>query len=215
MVTSKRSRMTRYQPDGLGRDIWHPGVLDAMSRVPRHELVPPEYRHQAYGDHPLPIGYGQTISQPYIVALMTQTLDPQETDRVLEIGTGSGYQAAVLARLVHHVFTIEIIDALARHAAADLRRLGVTNVTVKTGNGHLGWAENAPFDAILVTCAPESVPPVLVEQLVDGGRMILPVGSAESGQDLVLLHKVRGTLQRRSVLPVRFVPMTGDPASHP
>jgi protein-L-isoaspartate(D-aspartate) O-methyltransferase len=213
MLARSHFRMARYQPEGLGRDIRDRAVLDAMGHVPRHELVPPDVRHIAYGDHPLPIGFGQTISQPYIVALMTQTLDPCRTDRVLEIGTGSGYQAAVLARLVHHVYSIEIIEALARRAAADLRRLGIANVSVKTGDGHLGWVEQAPFDVIILTCASETIPPALVEQLTDGGRMILPVGRAESGQDLILLHKVGGALRRRVILPVRFVPMTGGPTA--
>lgn len=203
--------MARYCLEGLGRDIRDHAVLDAMARIPRHELVPPDVRHLAYGDHPLPIGYGQTISQPYIVALMTQALDLQRSDRVLEIGTGSGYQAAVLSCLASHVYTVEIIETLARRAAADLKRLGFENISVKSGDGYQGWKEQAPFDAIILTCAPASLPQDLVEQLADGGRMILPVGRAESGQDLLLLHKIGGTLHRRVMLPVRFVPMTGHP----
>ncbi|MBX3745695.1 MAG: protein-L-isoaspartate(D-aspartate) O-methyltransferase [Verrucomicrobiae bacterium] len=210
--------MVRQQLEGLGRDITNRHVLDAMRAVPRHELVPPEVRAGAYGDHPLPIGYGQTISQPYIVAFMTQVLDPSPSDRVLEIGTGSGYQAAVLAHLVRHVYTIEIVDALARRAEADLLRLGYTNITVRSGDGHRGWPEAAPFDAIIVTCAPDRIPPALVDQLKDGGRMIIPVGTPATGQDLYLLRKVGPRVERRAVLPVRFVPMTGtpqDPASTP
>jgi protein-L-isoaspartate(D-aspartate) O-methyltransferase len=206
-----RLRMVRRQLEGPGRDITNRAVLRAMSEVPRHEFVPPELRAEAYDDRPLPIGHGQTISQPYIVALMTQVLEPLPTDRVLEIGTGSGYQAAVLARLVRHVFTIEIVEPLARRAAADLRRLDVTNVTVRAGDGHPGWPEAAPFDSIIVTCAPERIPPALVAQLRDGGRLIIPVGTPDQGQDLVLLRKTGPRVERTSVLPVRFVPMTGRP----
>jgi protein-L-isoaspartate(D-aspartate) O-methyltransferase len=156
----------------------------------------------------LPIGYDQTISQPYIVAFMTGQLDPQPMDRVLEIGTGSGYQAAVLAQLVAEVYTIEIVEALAQRAEADLKRLGYTNIHVRAGDGCQGWPEAAPFDAIIVTCAPEKVPPPLVEQLKDGGRMIIPVGPM-GDQELVLLRKRGEQLEQRAVLSVRFVPMTG------
>ncbi len=201
--------MVRHQLQGIGRDITNAHVLRAMGEVPRHEFVPPELRESAYGDHPLPIGHGQTISQPYIVALMTQALDPRPSDRVLEIGTGSGYQAAVLSRLVDHVYTIEIIPELARRAEADLRRLGFTNVTVRTGDGHRGLPEFAPYDAIIVTCAPDDIPEALLEQLADGGRMIIPVGDAASGQELYILTRQGGEVSRRSILPVRFVPMTG------
>ncbi|MGE3310944.1 MAG: protein-L-isoaspartate(D-aspartate) O-methyltransferase [Limisphaerales bacterium] len=202
-----REAMIREQLTGPGRDITNRNVLRAMAEVPRHELVPDEWRDEAYQDHPLPIGHGQTISQPYIVAFMTQALDPRPTDRVLEIGTGSGYQAAVLGRLVREVFSIEIVGSLARRAAADLRRLGSTNVTVRAGDGFLGWAEEAPFDAIIVTCAPTSIPQPLVDQLRDGGRMVIPVGDVESGQELYLLTKRGGRVEREAVLPVRFVPM--------
>ena len=180
-----------------------------MGRVPRHEFVPERLRGEAYQDHPLPIGHGQTISQPYIVAFMTQELDPKPTDRVLEIGTGSGYQAAVLAEMVSEVYTIEIVAELAQRATADLKRLGYTNVHVRAGDGYKGWAEAAPFDAIIVTCAPERVPEPLAAQLKEGGRMIIPVG-AGWGQDLVLLRKRGGKIERSTVLPVRFVPMTGE-----
>lgn len=207
--------MVRQQLEAPGRDITNRRVLEAMSAVPRHEFVPAELRAEAYADRPLPIGHGQTISQPFIVAFMTQALEPQPGDRVLEIGTGSGYQAAVLARLVRHVHTIEIVEPLARRAAADLLRLGLTNVTVRAGDGHRGWPEAAPFDVIIVTCAPEAIPPALVSQLRDGGRMILPVGTPETGQDLVLLRKQGDRVERTSVLPVRFVPMTGRPARSP
>jgi protein-L-isoaspartate(D-aspartate) O-methyltransferase len=166
-------------------------------------------RSGAYLDCPLPIGYDQTISQPFIVAFMTEQLEPKPTDKVLEIGTGSGYQAAVLAELVAKVYTIEIIDDLAKRAAADLRRLGYTNVYVRAGDGYKGWPEAAPFDAIIVTCAAEKVPRPLVEQLKDGGRMIVPVGPTWD-QELLLLQKHGVKLERRAILPVRFVPMTGQ-----
>jgi protein-L-isoaspartate(D-aspartate) O-methyltransferase len=206
-----RRVMVRHQLEGIGRDITNQLVLTAMGEVPRHEFVPADVRADAYQDQPLPIGYGQTISQPYIVALMTQALEPAPTDRVLEIGTGSGYQAAVLARIVSQVYTIEIVEALARRAEADLQRLGFTNVTVRAGDGHRGWAEAAPFDAIIVTCAPEEVPRPLVEQLRDGGRMVIPVGDLATGQDLYLLRKKGGKVEQQAILPVRFVPMTGRP----
>ena len=190
------------------RGVRDPRVLAAMREVPRHEFVPLEIRAAAYEDRPLPIGYRQTISQPYIVAFMTEKLAPKPTDRVLEIGTGSGYQAAVLAKLVAEVFTIEIVEPLAARATADLRRLGFASVHVKAGDGYKGWPEHAPFDVIIVTCAPEHVPQPLIDQLKEGGRMIVPVG--ESGaQELYLLEKRAGKIERRAVLPVRFVPMTG------
>jgi protein-L-isoaspartate(D-aspartate) O-methyltransferase len=157
----------------------------------------------------LPIGHGQTISQPYIVAFMTERLEPKSTDRVLEIGTGSGYQAAVLSPLVAGVYTIEIVEALAERAKADLTRLGYTNVSVRAGDGYKGWSEAAPFDAVIVTCAPEKVPQPLVEQLKDGGRMIIPVGPIWD-QELILLRKQGERLEKCAVLPVRFVPMTGE-----
>jgi protein-L-isoaspartate(D-aspartate) O-methyltransferase len=201
-------RMIQEQLLGKGRDITNARVLAVMEKVPRHEFVPAELRSRAYEDRPLPIGYDQTISQPYIVAFMTEQLEPRPTDRVLEIGTGSGYQAAVLAQLVAEVYTIEIIEPLAQRAEADLKRLGYTNVYVRAGDGCQGWPEAAPFDAIIVTCAPEKVPPPLVEQLRDGGRMIIPVGPM-GDQELVLLRKQGEQLKKHAVLPVRFVPMTG------
>jgi len=204
-----RAQMVERQLTAPGRDIRDARVLDAMRTVPRHEFVPEPVRGQAYEDHPLPIGHGQTISQPYIVAFMTEQLAPKPTDRVLEIGTGSGYQAAVLAKLVKEVYTIEIVDPLAWRAAADLKRLSFTNVFVRAGDGYLGWPEAAPFDAVIVTCAPDHVPKPLVEQLKDGGRMIIPVGRAGGGQDLYLLEKRDGKVRQTAVLPVRFVPMTG------
>jgi protein-L-isoaspartate(D-aspartate) O-methyltransferase len=204
-----RQRMVTEQLAGPGRDITNAQVLAVMGKVPRHEFVPGHLRSQAYQDRPLPIGHGQTISQPYIVAFMTEQLEPKPADRVLEIGTGSGYQAAVLAELTAEVYTIEIIKDLANQAAASLKRLGYTNVQTRTGDGYKGWPEAAPFDAIIVTCAPEKVPQPLIDQLKDGGRMIIPVGSS-SKQKLVLLRKHDGKLDRRAVLPIRFVPMTGQ-----
>jgi protein-L-isoaspartate(D-aspartate) O-methyltransferase len=203
--------MVAEQLAAPGRDITNARVLAAMAKVPRHEFVPERGRPQAYEDHPLPIGHGQTISQPFIVAFMTEKLQPRPKDRVLEIGTGSGYQAAVLAELVAEVYTIEIIEDLARQAAADLKRLGYTNVHVRAGDGYKGWPEAAPFDAIIVTCAPERIPQPLTDQLKDGGHMIIPVGAGYE-QQLVLLSKRGGKLEQQAILPVRFVPMTGEAA---
>jgi len=209
-----RQRMVQEQLLDPWRGITNGRVLTAMRTVPRHELVPDQERARAYEDRPLPIGYGQTISQPYIVAFMTEQLDPQPTDKVLEIGTGSGYQAAVLAGLVKEVYTIEIVEPLARRAEADLKRLGYTNVLVRAGDGYQGWPEAAPFDAVIVTCAPDQVPQPLVEQLKEGGRMIIPVGPMDH-QELVLLRRLGGKLERQAVLPVRFVPMTGEIQNKP
>lgn len=204
-----RRRMVETQLRAPGRDIRDARVLEVMGKVPRHELVPESLRREAYADHPLPIGHGQTISQPYIVAFMTEALAPRPGDRVLEIGTGSGYQAAVLAELVAEVYTIEIVEPLARRAEADLARLGYRNIRVRAGDGYRGWPEAAPFDAIIVTCAPGHVPQPLVEQLKEGGRMIIPVG-AFGDQQLYVLEKRGGEVHRREVLAVRFVPMTGE-----
>jgi len=200
------------------RGISDKRVLDAMRAVPRHEFVPENVRDLAYTDQPLPIGHGQTISQPYIVAFMTKALAPKPTDKVLEIGTGSGYQAAVLSKLVKHIYTIEIVKPLADRAASTLKKLDYKNVTVKAGDGYQGWAEHAPFDSVIVTCAPDHVPEPLVAQLREGGKMIIPVGRAWGAQELYLLEKKDGKVQRTSVLPVRFVPMTGEsqkPADKP
>lgn len=204
-----RRRMVETQLKRPGRDITHAGVLKAMAEVPRHEFVPPAQRKYAYEDGPLPIGYDQTISQPYVVAFMTEKLDPKPTDRVLEIGTGSGYQAAVLSPLVAEVYSIEIVEPLGQRAQADLQRLGYGNVHVRIGDGYRGWPEAAPFDAIIGTSAPEHVPPPLVDQLKDGGRLVIPLGPAYE-QYLYVFKKQGGKLDRQAVLPVRFVPMTGE-----
>ena len=190
------------------RDIADTLVLQAMAEIPRHKFVPLPLRNMAYQDRPLPIGKNQTISQPYIVAFMTQALELEADDRVLEIGTGSGYQAAVLARLVEHVYTIEIIPSLGESARAVLQRQGHDNVTVRVGDGYVGWPEKAPFDAIMVTAAPDHVPRALVEQLAEGGHLVLPVG--DYYQELLRLTKRKGKIRRESLLPVRFVPMTGQ-----
>lgn len=183
-------------------------VLEALDRVPRERFVPRGVRHLAYANHPLPIGYDQTISQPYIVALMTELIDPQPTDRVLEIGTGSGYQAAVLGELGAEVFTIEIVPELAASAATLLGELGYDRVHIRHGDGYLGWPDEAPFDKVIVTAAPEEIPAALVEQLRTGGRMVLPVGPQGGVQQLVLLRKTsEGEVLQERVIPVRFVPM--------
>lgn len=195
-----------------GRDIVSPVVLDAMRTVPRHEFVPAELRDLAYGDRPLPIGGGQTISQPYIVALMTQLAQPQPQSRVLDVGTGSGYQAAVLAELAEHVFSIEIDPALAAVAAERLASLGYGNVEVRCGDGHQGWPEHAPYDVIIVAAAPSVVPQPLIDQLAPGGRLVIPVGSYS--QQLVLLTRESDDLVTETVIcPVAFVPMTGGARS--
>lgn len=204
----ERERMVKEQIKARGID--DPRLLSAMGKVPRHLFVPPEYRDSAYEDRPLPIGYGQTISQPYIVALMTHHLQLKPTDRVLEIGTGSGYQAAVLAELVKEVYTIEIIPELAREASERLKELGYENVHVKCGDGFFGWPEHAPFDAIIITCAAPEVPPRLVDQLREGGRMILPLGADPFYQTLTLITKRDGKLEKRRITGVVFVPMTGE-----
>jgi protein-L-isoaspartate(D-aspartate) O-methyltransferase len=205
---AQRKRMVAEQFSGGGRTVSNAQVLATLAKVPRHEFVPQDLRSRAYEDRPLPIGFGQTISQPYIVGFMTEILDPKPTDRILEVGTGSGYQAAVLAELAGEVYSIEIVHELAMSASNTLQRLGYTNVHVRAGDGYKGWPEAAPFDSIIVTCAPDNVPAPLAEQLKEGGRMIIPVGPSSS-QELVLIEKQKGQLRRESVLPVRFVPMTG------
>ena len=204
---AQRQRMVKEQI--AARGVMNPRILRALGSVPRDEFVPPDSRALAYADRPLPIGFEQTISQPFIVAFMTEHLDPQPAHRVLEIGTGSGYQAAVLSSLVAEVYSIEIIEPLARRAAADLARLGYRNVHVRAGDGYLGWPEAAPFDAIIVTCAPTHVPAPLVAQLQEGGRLVIPVGEY-GAQRLYILAKHQGQLAEKAVLPVSFVPMTGE-----
>jgi protein-L-isoaspartate(D-aspartate) O-methyltransferase len=203
-----RARLAMVAGQIAARGVKDPRVLDAMRAVPRHEFVPATLREDAYGDSPLPIGHGQTISQPYIVALMTELARPSPSDRVLEVGTGSGYQAAVLSQLVARVFSVELVDPLAQSAASTLRRLGYGNVTVRSGDGYLGWPDEAPFDIIIVTAAPEEVPAALLAQLKPGGRLIVPVGRVWDVQDLQLIEKdATGSVSTRSVIPVRFVPM--------
>ncbi len=190
------------------RRITDPAVLRAMETVPRHRFVPPEYCHQAYGDYPLPIGYGQTISQPYIVALMTQMLQLGPQDRALEIGTGCGYQAAVLAEIVAEVYTVEIVPELSEQARLRLEELGYGNVHTRAGDGYHGWLEHAPYQGIIVTAAAPEVPPPLIEQLADGGRLVIPVGSYLGAQDLWLLQKEGEKVQRTNYGGVLFVPLT-------
>jgi protein-L-isoaspartate(D-aspartate) O-methyltransferase len=204
---ARRARMVERQIRARG--ISDARVLAAMLKVPRHLFVPEAVREQAYEDHPVPIGFGQTISQPFIVAYMTEQLHLAPTDKVLEIGTGSGYQAAILAELAREVYTIEIIPELAIRARATLEALGYRQVHVRHGNGYLGWPEAAPFDKIIVTAAPDEVPPALVEQLALGGILIAPVGVVE--QTLTIVRKTPGGLVRRETIPVLFVPMVGKP----
>jgi protein-L-isoaspartate(D-aspartate) O-methyltransferase len=201
-----REQMIKFQIESRGVDDKR--VLEAMRKVERHLFVPVEYRSHAYADQPLPIGEDQTISQPYIVALMTELLKLNGDEKVLEIGTGSGYQAAVLGELADSVFSIEIVKPLAERADSLLTELGYENITVKCGDGYIGWEEHAPFDAVIVTCAPPKIPQPLVEQLADGGRMVVPVGTF--WQELLLIEKKDGELRETSIIPVRFVPMTGE-----
>jgi protein-L-isoaspartate(D-aspartate) O-methyltransferase len=205
---AERERMVRTQIEERG--VEDAGVLRAMRAVPRHLFVPERHQDSAYADRPLPIGLGQTISQPYIVALMTELLAVEPGDRILEVGTGSGYQAAVAAQLADSVFTIEILDELAASAAERLRRLGYGNVVARQGDGYFGWEEHAPFDGILVTAAAGHIPPPLVAQLAPGGRMVIPVGGVFQVQHLVLVEKAPdGRVRTRNVLPVQFVPLVG------
>jgi len=194
-----------------GKDGLDERVLEALFEVERHRFVPERLQSEAYANHPLPIGHGQTISQPYIVALMTDLLAPGPDDVVLEVGTGSGYQAAVLAKLVRQVYSIEIIEPLVVAAEARLRNLGYRNVAARLGDGYFGWQEHAPFDAIIVTAAASHVPPPLIEQLKPGGRMVIPVGGRFTVQYLLLLEKTEaGEIQTRQITAVRFVPLTGE-----
>jgi protein-L-isoaspartate(D-aspartate) O-methyltransferase len=194
----------------IGKEALDGRVMEVMGRVPRHEFVPPYLRSHAYDNRPLPIGHGQTISQPYIVALMTDLLNPQPGDVVLEVGTGSAYQAAVLAELVERIYTVEIIEPLGEEARNRLRRLGYQNASVRIGDGYYGWPEHAPFDGIIVTAAAGHIPPPLIRQLKPGGRMVIPVGGHFMTQQLMLVEKTEdGKIKTRQVLPVRFVPLTG------
>ena len=203
-----RLRNLMVEEQIAARGVKDTRVLAAMRKVPRHLFVPENLIPEAYDDTPLPIGYGQTISQPYIVALMTELLQLRGDEKVLEVGTGSGYQAAVLAELAREVYTIEIVEPLARQAAERLRELGYTNVHVRHGDGYDGWPEKAPFDGIIVTAAPEEIPKPLLDQLKPGGRLVIPVGAWS--QDLLVVTKsADGKITRRVVIPVRFVPMTG------
>jgi len=190
------------------RDISHQATLHAMRQVPRHEFIPQSLQSVAYSDRPLPIGFGQTISQPYIVAYMTALIQPKSHHKILEIGTGSGYQAAVLAEIVDSVFTIEIVKELEHSAQQRLMKLGYRNSRVRHSDGYFGWEEHAPFDAIVVTAASEFIPPPLITQLKNGGKMIIPVGSSFSVQHLVLVSKEGEKVKTKTLLPVRFVPFT-------
>ena len=210
----QRERMVATQIDWRGVRAGRIGVrdeavLDAMLRVPRHEFVPKKHKSSAYADSPLPIGYDQTISQPYIVGFMTEMLKVKKEHKVLEIGTGSGYQAAVLAEIVDNVYSIEIIKELGKQVKTRLKRLNYKNVTVRIGDGYFGWEEHAPFDAIIVTAAADHIPPPLVRQLKPGGRMGIPVGGRFQVQNLLIVEKaLDGTVTTRQVMPVRFVPLT-------
>ena len=204
----EREQMVRAQIKARG--VHDDATLSAMRSVPRHMFVPEEQVAHAYQDHPLPIGNGQTISQPYIVAFMTEAIRPQKHFRVLEVGTGSGYQAAVLAEIVDSVFSIEIIRALGVQASNTLKALGYSNVVVKLGDGYQGWQGKGPFDAIVVTAAAPKIPPPLIEQLKEGGRMIIPVGASNNTQQLILLEKENGEVKQQTLLHVRFVPFTRD-----
>ncbi len=203
---AERDRMVREQLKS--RDIVHDGVLRAMAKVPRHALVPTQHQTFAYRDHPLPIGEGQTISQPYIVAFMTQAADLQAGERVLEIGTGSGYQAAVLAEMNVDVYSIEIVEGLGRRAATDLKALGYGRIRLRLGDGYQGWPEAAPFDAIVVTAAPGKVPQPLLDQLAVGGRLVIPVGVDQ--QEMRVIKRTQSGYETDVVFAVRFVPMTGE-----
>lgn len=205
--SAERENMVRTQIKSRG--VKDKKVLDVMRQVERHMFVPPEYIDKAYGDFPLPIGEGQTISQPYIVAFMTEILEPDSTMKVLEIGTGSGYQAAVLAKICDSVYTVEIFETLGTKAKNLLKVLGYNNVKVKIGDGFEGWEKYSPFDAVIVTCSPTQIPQALVNQLAEGGKMIIPVGESYA-QELVLLTKENGKLKQKDVLSVRFVPMIDD-----
>lgn len=204
-----KKRIEMVEKQIIARGVKNEKVIEAMKKVPRHLFVPEEYRHLAYNDGPLPIGYDQTISQPYIVAYMTEVLDLKGNEKVLEIGTGSGYQAAILGEICKEVYTIEIVEELANRAKKILEDLGYKNIFIKIGDGYKGWPEKAPFDAIIVTCSPTNIPKPLIEQLAENGRMIIPVGEWYN-QQLVLLRKKNGKMVRENLIPVRFVPMVNE-----
>jgi len=203
-------RRTMVENQIASRGVRDPRVLAAMAKVPRHLFIPPALWDEAYADYPLPIGEGQTISQPYIVAFMTDALAIRPEDKVLEVGTGSGYQAAVLAELAADVYSVEIVNELAARATHTLQALGYGRVQVRQGDGFFGWPEAAPFDAVIITCATRSVPPPLIAQLKDGGRLILPLEHEDGDQVLTLVTKTGGKTSTRAILDVRFVPMTGE-----
>ena len=208
IFTQKRQNMVINQLQS--RDIFDPGVLQSMLTVPRHQFVDIRIRESAYNDYPLSIGEGQTISQPYIVALMTQLLELKGDEKVLEIGTGSGYQAAVLAEIVEEVYTIEIYESLSKKSEKLLTELGYQNIKFKVGDGYRGWVEHAPYDAIIVTCAPDHIPPSLLQQIKDdGGRIVIPVGGIWMVQTLMKIEKTGGQIKSRGIIGVRFVPMIG------
>jgi protein-L-isoaspartate(D-aspartate) O-methyltransferase len=204
LYLSARNDMVKHQISDRG--IRNTQLLKAMKKVPRHLFVPALYQNEAYNDYPLPIGYEQTISQPYIVAYMTELVNPDKRKKVLEIGTGSGYQAAILAELTDSVYTIEIVPELAIESAERLKKLGYTNIHTKYGDGYAGWLEHAPFDCIIVTAAANDIPQPLIDQLAENGRLVIPVGPAFSVQDLVLVVKKNGKAVKKKVAPVRFVP---------
>lgn len=209
-LVAEISALARETQAETGQGVFSKQVMQAMGRVPRHRFVPPELERYAYRNRPLPIGYGQTISQPFVVAYMTELLQLDQNSKVLEIGTGSGYQAAILAELAREVYTIEIIEPLAARAAATLRNNGYTRVQVRAGDGYYGWEEHAPFDAIIVTAVASHVPPPLIRQLKRGGRMVIPLGSGFMPQHLMLVEKDRqDRVRTRELLPVQFVPLTG------
>jgi protein-L-isoaspartate(D-aspartate) O-methyltransferase len=207
------ARLVEETQQETGRSTLNDRVMAAMAKVERHRFVPPGEEHRAYYDRPLAIGSGQTISQPFIVALMTDVMDVKPTDKVLEVGTGSGYQAAVLAALAHTVYTIEIIESLAREAAARFTALGYRNIIAKAGDGYQGWPEYAPFDSIMVTAAAQEIPQPLIDQLKPEGRLVIPIGSQVGAQKLITVEKrADGTIGKRDILAVRFVPLTRNPS---
>jgi len=208
-LMKEREHMLKF--DLRGRGVANESVLEAMASVRRENFVPEELMRMAYADRPLPIGLDQTISQPFIVAAMTELIDPKPDHVVFEVGTGSGYQAAILSVLVKEVYTVEIVPELGEMSAERLKRLGYDNVHVRVGDGYAGWPEHAPFDGIIVTCGAEKIPPPLIEQLKPGGIMVIPVGPFHDVQELMVIKKAAdGSISKRSVMPVRFVPMTGE-----